>query len=318
MNNEFIREGEAPARADRRSLMSRVGVGATAAAVIATMGPVGAALGSGAAHAQSALTDVDVLNFALNLEYLEAEFYSRGATGQGLPASLTGGTGLGGGVNGGGRVPFASPFFFEVAAKIAVDKLAHVNFLRNQLGSAAISRPLIDLAGGFQAVALSSGAIPAGAIFDPFADEISFFLGAFILTEVGVSAYIGAAAAISNPGVLTAAAAILSTRAYHAGAIRGLLTQASANINIPAADVAKAALLPFQTQAIANGHSTLSQAVTGTGITYVQNQSARLTNTDGNSLSYRRSPSQVMNIVYGGPSRQNGNFFPNGLNGKIS
>ena len=306
----------------RRNLMTRVGISATAAAFLGTMGPIGAALVSGKAHAQSTFSDTDILNFALNLEYLEGEYYTRGTTGQGLPASVTTGTGLPGGVNGGTLVPFKTPYFFEIGAKIAIDEQAHINFLRGQLGSATVARPLIDLAGSFQAAAVAAGAVPPGGVFNPFADEISFFLGAFTLTEVGVTAYAGAAALISNPAILSAASSILAIEAYHAGSIRGVLTQSSVGFSTPglttaAADAANGTLVPFQTQAIANAQSQESNALTGVGVTFPQSTLARISAADGNSLAFRRTPSQVLSVVQGGPNRANGNFFPNGLNGNI-
>ncbi len=318
---EQSENGERPAGIDRRNLMSKVGVSATAAAFLATMGPIGAALVSGDAHAQSTFSDADILNFALNLEYLEGEYYTRGATGQGLSASMTTGTGTLGGVNGGTLVPFQNPYFFEIAAKISVDEQAHINFIRGQLGSAAVARPLIDLAGAFQTAALTSGAIAPGQFFNPFADEISFFLGAFTLTEVGLTAYIGAAALISSPAVLSAAASILAIEAYHAGSIRGVLTQSSVGagqgLTAVAADVANGSAVPFRSQAIANAQTNLTGQNSAAGVTFPGNQSARVSATDQNSLAFARTATQVLNVVQGGPTRANGNFFPNGLNGNI-
>ncbi len=298
--------------------MSAAGIGAAATAFLGMMGPVGEVLIGKKAHAQSAITDSDILNFALNLEYLEGEYYTRGVTGVGLPNSLVTGTGTLGGVNGGTLVPFQNPVFFEVGAKIAVDEQAHITFLRSQLGSAAVARPLIDLAGAFQAAALAAGAIPAGTVFNPFADEVSFFLGAFTLTEVGVTAYAGAAALISSPAVLSAAASILAIEAYHAGAIRGLLTQSAAGVGL-AADVNTGSLAPFQSQAIANLQSVASGALTATGITNPQNGFAQISARDSNALAFRRTTAQVINVVENGNgANHQGGFFPNGLNGRIA
>jgi len=97
------RSSETPA--DRRNFLRGMG--------LISAGAVGAGLiaGAGADRADAAEGDVSdgsVLNFALNLEYLEAEFYSFAAYGHGLADNLTTGTGTRGGVTGGHRVPFKS------------------------------------------------------------------------------------------------------------------------------------------------------------------------------------------------------------------
>lgn len=311
-------EMDRPARAiDRRNLLGGIGLGSLGAALLSAMGPVGAVLASGGtARAATAITDQDILNFALNLEYLEGEFYLRGTTGNGLPDDLIQGTGTLGGVNGGRAVPFKTALYTQFAQKIALDEALHVGFLRSQLGSAAVARPLIDLAGAFQAAALASGAVPVGGFFDPFANETDFFLAAAALTEVGVTAYAGAASLIASPAVLTAAAQILATESYHAGAIRAVLGQTAL--------AAGGDAVAFRSQAFATFESQASTAVTPenpiqtTGIVYPQNGVVNIVPVDANSLVFRRTPPQVLNVVYGGDlAGGGGGFFPQGLNGNV-
>ena len=126
-------------------MMTKVGASMLAVGAFAASGIV---LPSSPVQAQS-ITDVDIFNFALNLEYLEAEFYLRAVTGRGLVDSDTTGTGTRGGVEGGAMVPFRSSYVQQYAAKIATDEQVHVKFIRAVLGSAAVSRPAINFTTAF-------------------------------------------------------------------------------------------------------------------------------------------------------------------------
>ena len=266
--------------------------------------------------AQTTVTDADVLNFALNLEYLEAQFYAFAVNGTGLPASSLSGTGTRGNVRGGRQVAFRDTVVRQYAKEIAIDEIAHVNFLRGALGTAAVAQPEIDISsdpnGAFSNAARSAGLIGAGQSFDPYASDENFLLGAFIFEDVGVTAYKGASPLITNKTFLEAAAGILAVEAYHAGLIRTVL-------------YARGAQMPSLRQnsdAISNARDSLDGATDidqgvsprGTGA----NLESNVVPVDNNGLAFSRSAGQVLNIVY--LNRQAvtaGGFFPNGVNGTI-
>ncbi|WP_315764180.1 ferritin-like domain-containing protein [Sphingomonas sp. Y38-1Y] len=288
-----------------------------------TMG-VAAAVAGGAAIAtrtapvvaQTAPSDGDILNFALNLEYLEAQFYLFAATGEGLPSSLTSGTGTAGAVSGGRRVNFTDTAVAAYAREIAADERAHVEFLRNALTNTAVAQPAIDIGVGpntaFSAAARAAGLIGAGETFDPYASDENFLLAAYIFEDVGVTAYKGAAPLITSKTFLEAAAGILAVEAYHAAIVRTTLY---------AKGIATPALIDA-TEAISNardsldGSSDLDQGVrpSGTGGNTVSN----IAPLDANGIAFSRSAGQTLNIAYlNRMSTDRGGFFPAGVNGTI-
>ena len=167
-----------------------------------------AALGSGVSVSAQSVSDVDILNFALNLEYLEAEFYTVATTGRRIEDLGIGvsGTGTPGATVGGGVVAMDNRVM-QVARDIANEEQMHVRFLRTALGSAAVAKPAINLA----ALGIGFGSI----------NEFLTLARAF--EDVGMTAYNGAAPLISSRAILTAAAGIAHTEAQHAGVLRYLV-----------------------------------------------------------------------------------------------
>ncbi len=257
--------------------------------------------GATGAQAASAPSDADILNFALNLEYLEAEFYLIAVNGVGLGSADINGVGATGNVVGGSPVPFVTPAIQQYAKSIANDELAHVQFLRSALGGAAVARPAIDLYNSFNTAALAAGLIGPGQTFNPFADEKSFLLGAYIFEDVGVTAYHGAAPLIRSKAYLAAAAGILAVEAYHASNVRTLLFQMG---------------MGDATAKISALRAAASGAADDQGV--VWNGQANITPTDVNALAFSRTTAQVLNIVYLGGASGNYGFFPQGLNGAIA
>jgi hypothetical protein len=176
--------------------------------VTAAVGTAGvAAFGTSDVLAQSGITDADILNFALNLEYLEAEFYTVATTGRRIRDLGIGVSGVGNlGDTTGGSVVALSERVSQVAQQIATDEQMHVTFLRGALGAAAIAKPAINLE------ALGLG----------FRNETEFIALGRAFEDVGVTAYGGAAPLISNKEILGAAAQIALTEAQHAGVLRYL------------------------------------------------------------------------------------------------
>src|SRR5690554_2944500 len=247
--------------------------------------------------------DVDqkIMTFALNLEYMEAEYYMRGAMGHSLEEH---GVSVGrnpGEVRGGRKVSFSNSAFQDYANELALNETAHVEFYRKTLGSAAVDRPEIDFEEGFAMAAEAAG---LSGSFDPFADEISFFLGGMLFEDVGITAYHGAAPLITSKKVLDAASGILAVEAYHMGMVRSLLYQAGA-------DARDAANAISDARDALDGSADLDQGIEVNG-------SANIVPCTKDAIAFSRTPRQVLNIVYLKPDASRGGFYPQGMNGNFT
>lgn len=233
-------------------------------------GLVMAASATEAKAATASYSDADILNFALNLEYLEANFYylaafgttidkpnaasvAAGGPSAGIP--ITGSVGTAGTVSGGSMVPFATIAVGSYATETAIEEGKHVLFLQSALGSSAVAQPAINLGTSWQTLAAAANTLtPAGAIppnFSPYMSDATFLIGAYVFEDVGVTAYHGAASLLTSSGNLTAAAGILAVEAYHAGLVR---------TTINALDPTGAMGLVGYTTSISNLRNALSQA----------------------------------------------------------
>ena len=237
------------------------------------------------AAAPPAVTDVDILNFALNLEYLEAQFYSIAVTGERLPANLLTGVGTQGAATGGHKVTFSNPRLKQVAEEIMQDELNHVIFLRSQLGDLAVAQPTIDLKNSFIALGQAAG---LSFTLDPYSSQTAFLLGGFTFEDVGVTAYNGAAPLLTSKTFLGYAASILAVEAYHASGLRLLIDEYGA---------------PTAADQIAATRAAVSGTGPGTQFP-ADDQGPTLDNdinlvpADTNSLAFARTTSQVLSVVY--------------------
>jgi rubrerythrin len=135
-----------------------------------------------AALADSGGGDVDILNYALTLEFLETEFYVQAAK----------------------QVKGLSKYEMDLTKELRDNEAAHVD---------ALTATIKDLGG-------KPVAKPAFAFGGAFASRTAYLKTANVLEDTGVSAYNGAAPAIQSVDVLAAAGGIVQVEARHAAMIR--------------------------------------------------------------------------------------------------
>jgi hypothetical protein len=276
---------------NRRHFMAAIGMTGAAATM------TGCSSSTSTAAPSSGPGQTDVLNFALNLEYLEATFYSYITQGTDLPSALT--TGSGAVTGAPAKLTFATQQITDLLNEIYYDELSHVMALTGLLGPSAVPRPAINLA----AIAPITAANALGI--------------ARAFEDVGITAYAGAAASLSDAN-LTFAAQILGVESFHSGALRLLCIQ-NAVAYVPITEDS------YDVKPVDPGSAAAAAAGPVSGgffpTAYATPSSAGSTTAGVPAgFAFYRTTSQVLNIVYGGggAGTTSGGFFPSGVNGLIN
>ncbi len=271
-------------RLNRRNLITNLSM---AAGAVGMLGVAGCSNGGSAAVAAPTSTPsvLDVLNFALNLEYFEASFYSYAVTGSGLSAANMGGSGAGT-VTGGAKVNFQNSAVQNIAMNLMTEEVQHVQFLLATIaavGGTPVPMPTLKL----------------DALGAPTNDQ-TFIALARTFESVGVSAYEGGSQyLVSNTTALNYAVSIHDVEAQHEGALRqACIYFPGGAVTSPAADAQDRP--PSASQIFNTDNST--------GLNTVRTFSQVLGIVYGVSTATTTTPQT--GITKGG-------FFPNGFNGNL-
>lgn len=198
---DFLTDSAEDAFASRRDALktlAQAGLGAALASVPLLGGA------PRRAAAQSAPSAVDILNYALTLEYLEDAYYR-----QGLGATLESGDQL---IRGDAR---------DIYGKISAHESAHVTLLADTIS---------NMGGTPVAFEDSDFDFTAGGAFDPFGDYATFLLLSQAFEDTGVRAYKGQAGFLAGNELLTPALQIHSVEARHAAEVRRLRAEKGASV----------------------------------------------------------------------------------------
>jgi hypothetical protein len=174
------------------------------------------ALPSVGAGAPSAAQDRRILNYALTLEYLEAAFYAEAVRNGALSGDV-----------------------LTFARTAGAHEQAHVEFLRDALGSNAVASPSFDFKGTTRATG-------------------SFLSTAVTLEDTGVAAYLGQSFRLSTSPLTLIAAHVLVVEARHAAWVRFLTPG-----RVPAEDAFNGST--FQNGFPRGGYATMPQVLRAAG-----------------------------------------------------
>nr|AWK59781.1 13-62 protein [Linderniella brevidens] len=264
-------------------------------------------------------SDVNMLEFPLNLEYLEAEFFSWAALGKGLD-ELEPDLAKGGPPPIGAKKAKLSDVVRDIVEQFAYQEFGHVRAIQSSVPG--FPRPLLDLSEkSFATIMDDAFGKPLNPPFDPYANDINYLLAAYVVPYVGLTGYVGANPKLESPKSRKLVAGLLGVESGQDAVIRALLYERKME-KVEPYDITVAEF----TNKISELRNKLgSKGVKDKGLLVEPElgaegkTSGNILAGDKNSLSFERTPEEVLRIVYGsGDEGKPGGFYPKGADGHIA
>ncbi|KHN24848.1 Desiccation-related protein PCC13-62 [Glycine soja] len=267
------------------------------------------------------LSDADLLEFPLNLEYLEAEFFLFRAFGYGLDVAAPNLTGGGPPPIGAKKVELDS-LAKDVILQFAFQEVGHLRAIKSKV--TGFPRPLLDLSSASFAKLMDSAVEkPLVPPFDPYANSLNFIIASYVIPYVGLTGYVGV-----NPLLQNATshiheqlvAGLLGVESGQDAVLRELLYECKVQLVAQY----KVTVAEFTNRISIHRSKLGNMGMKDEGIIVPKELGAEsrvrgnILAGDDDSLAYSRTPEEILRIVYGSDHEDVcGGFYPNGASGLI-
>jgi len=265
-------------------------------------------------------SDYENIQVALNLEYLEAEYFLWAAYGYGLDR-------LAPHLSEGGPEPIGvqkanlNILANDIIAQFGLQEIGHITALQQQLGNYYFPRVQLNLSAANWANIIDEAfGQKLNPPFNPYANTVNFLISAYTIPYVGLTGYVGTIPLLQGAGAKALVAGLLGVEAGQDAIIRAALYEYK-DVLVPPY---KFTVAQF-TDSISNLRNSLSHAFVDEGLEVPPSEGAdgrvtgNILSANTYSLSYARTAKQVLETVYGtGNPSIPGGFFPKGGNGIIA
>ncbi|GMP40188.1 hypothetical protein CsSME_00010733 [Camellia sinensis var. sinensis] len=263
--------------------------------------------------------DVDLLQFAENLEHLEADFFLWGALGFGLdkvaPQLV-----MGGPAPIGVQKANLDSLTHSIIYEFGFEEVGHLRALKSTVGG--FPRPLMDLsAHNFAKLFDEAFGYQLRPAFDPYRDSLSYMLGSYVIPYMGLVGYVGANPLLNGYKSKRLLAGLLGVEAGQDAVIRMYLYERAEELVHPYNHT----VAEFTIRISQLRNNLAMCGIKDEGIIVPPELGAEnrtetnVLSSNFDSISYKRTPAEILRVLYDtGDEHKPGGFFPHGANGKIA